>query len=148
VKPPSPTPCPSCPYRRDVPSGIWDRSEYDKLPAYDAETSEQPLAVFLCHQPGEQAQRICSGWAACHDLSHSLSLRFTVIRGELSKEDFIKTLEHGSVVTVPLFESGQAARDHGVRELDRVGERGREMIGKLDRQRQRQQRQQRRRGKP
>jgi uncharacterized protein DUF6283 len=24
-------PCPSCPYRRDVPSGLWDTCEYDKL---------------------------------------------------------------------------------------------------------------------
>lgn len=28
---PSPRLCESCPYRRDVPSGIWDRSEYAKL---------------------------------------------------------------------------------------------------------------------
>ncbi|MCP3426923.1 hypothetical protein NBM05_13125 [Rothia sp. AR01] len=29
---------------------VWDASEYEKLPAYDRETIEQPTALFYCHQ--------------------------------------------------------------------------------------------------
>lgn len=28
---PRKTPCASCPYRKDVPSGVWEASEYEKL---------------------------------------------------------------------------------------------------------------------
>lgn len=58
------SPCSSCPYRTDVPSGIWDPSEYEKLPPYDEWTGDQPLAPFMCHVSRDQA---CSGWATCHD---------------------------------------------------------------------------------
>lgn len=53
----------ACPYRKDVPSGVWDASEYDKLPAYDAPTAEQPFAPFACHATPE---KLCHGWAVCH----------------------------------------------------------------------------------
>lgn len=49
VRGPAPQPCASCPYRRDVPSGIWAAEEYAKLPAYDADTPFQPPHLFLCH---------------------------------------------------------------------------------------------------
>lgn len=32
LKPPK-VPCGTCPYRRDVPAGIWHGEEYAKLPA-------------------------------------------------------------------------------------------------------------------
>lgn len=38
-------PCHSCPYRRDVPSGVWATEEYDKLLPYDADTASQPSAT-------------------------------------------------------------------------------------------------------
>ena len=50
TRPPAPRPCDSCPYRQDVPSGIWAASEYAKLPAYDAPTCAQSARLFLCHQ--------------------------------------------------------------------------------------------------
>nr|WP_280343300.1 DUF6283 family protein [Nocardia neocaledoniensis] len=34
IGPPAPRPCVSCPYRRDVPSGVWDFGEYEKLRGY------------------------------------------------------------------------------------------------------------------
>jgi len=43
-------PCQSCPYRRDVPSGIWAHEEYEKILDYDNETGHQPMKVFMCHQ--------------------------------------------------------------------------------------------------
>jgi hypothetical protein len=46
-------PCASCPYRKDVPSGLWDKAEYDKILPYDNETWAQPLVTFGCHKNGE-----------------------------------------------------------------------------------------------
>ena len=51
VRPPAKSPCGSCPYRQDVPSGVWAASEYEKLPAYDApETFMQPPGLFIREQ--------------------------------------------------------------------------------------------------
>ncbi|MEV6909068.1 DUF6283 family protein [Amycolatopsis sp. NPDC051071] len=47
--PPAEAPCRSCPYRRDVPSGVWDISEYEKLARYDRDTGEQPTGLFQYH---------------------------------------------------------------------------------------------------
>jgi hypothetical protein len=35
---PRKTPCSTCPYRRDAPSGLWAASEYDLLPGLDGTT--------------------------------------------------------------------------------------------------------------
>ena len=67
-----PVPCGSCPYRKDVPSGIWAKSEYDKLPRYDGETWEQDPKAFMCHQ---RDGCLCGGWLACHSPRHLLALR-------------------------------------------------------------------------
>jgi hypothetical protein len=70
-------PCGSCPYRRDVPSGIWDASEYAKLPGYDAGwPDEQPTAAFFCHQ---QDDELCSGWVGCHNMVESFGLRLAFL---------------------------------------------------------------------
>ena len=51
----APLACATCPYRRNTPSGIWDRVEYEKLALYD-EPSLHPdgyvpeIATFHCHQ--------------------------------------------------------------------------------------------------
>lgn len=58
-----PVPCTTCPYRRDVPSGIWAPEEYQKLLAYDRPTMQQPAALFMCHQG---AGGLCTGWVQCH----------------------------------------------------------------------------------
>ena len=42
---PAKNPCGSCPYRKDVPSGVWAVSEYLKLVEYDRPTGEQPVHV-------------------------------------------------------------------------------------------------------
>ena len=79
---PKPYPCASCPYRCDVPSGVWDEDEYLKLPDYDEATGEQPPGVFLCHQDDE---RVCSGWAGTHDTEDLLSLRLAVSLGAMTE---------------------------------------------------------------
>src|SRR5215831_11815339 len=91
-------PCGSCPYRQDVPSGIWAKHEYDKLPGYDGETWEQHPGIFMCHQRDGQ---MCGGWLACHDPRHLLALRLASADVDASVLDY-KT-------EVPVFESGAAA---------------------------------------
>jgi hypothetical protein len=124
VRPPAPRPCESCPYRRDVPSGVWAPEEYAKLPLYDRPTFEQPPAVFLCHQ---QDGRVCAGWAGCHDMDESLALRFAAHGMPADTLDAIR--DH--VSPVPLWPSGEAAAAHGLAEVDAPGADAERVIAKL-----------------
>lgn len=117
-------PCPSCPYRRDVPSGIWSAEEYDKLPAYDGDVPEQVMAratgLFHCHsQPGN----LCAGWAGCHDMDNNLAIRFNIRDVDPAVFDYI--------TPVPLFASGAEAAEHGKRDLPKPGNEARRKIGQL-----------------
>jgi len=100
-------PCGSCPYRIDVPSGLWARDEYEKLRLYDAPTGDQPLAVFACHATPES---LCHGWAVVHtSRGHEfdlLALRFWPTEGPIPPAG------------VPLFTSGNEAADHGQTEIE------------------------------
>ncbi|MGS2619304.1 DUF6283 family protein [Micromonospora sp. LZ34] len=78
IRGPATAPCGTCPYRRDVPSGVWDAAEYAKLPAYDQPTARQPGGLFLCHQADG---RVCAGWAGCHDTDNLLALRLAALQG-------------------------------------------------------------------
>jgi hypothetical protein len=109
---PAAAPCGSCPYRTDVPSGIWAREEYEKLPAYDQSTGLQPVGVFLCHQIDG---RICAGWAGCHDMAHSLGVRIALLEGRLDPEQ--ADALHTYTTTTELHPSGRAAADHGLAEM-------------------------------
>lgn len=122
-------PCASCPYRRDVPSGVWDASEYDKLPAYDADTSEQPPAIFMCHQPEEAGETVCAGWLGHGDPSRLLAVRLAVAMGFLDPAAFDYTTD------VPLFPSGANAAAHGLADIDQPGDRARRVAGKIERRR-------------
>jgi hypothetical protein len=121
-------PCKSCPYRRDVPSGVWAAEEYDKLPGYDGEIIDQlsggGTALFLCHQ---QDGRLCAGWLACHGPSNLLALRLNGAR--VAPEAW--TYE----TNVPVFTSGSAACEHGKREIDDPGARAERVINRLVRAR-------------
>jgi Family of unknown function (DUF6283) len=131
LNPPAPRPCNSCPYRRDVPSGVWAREEYEKLRRYDAPTMEQPPAVFTCHQQdlGSTRSRACAGWAGCHDGDELLGLRIAVLEGSLTVQDAEAVRD--CVSPVPLFSSGAEAADHGVAEVDKPGRRAVDAIGKI-----------------
>jgi hypothetical protein len=124
VRPPALRPCGSCPYRLDVPSGVWSRDEYDKLPLYDGETGEQDPSVFLCHQQDGHA---CAGWVACHDMNESLGLRVATALGIVADpEPFIEY-----TTDVPVFATGAEAREHGLAELELPGEKAVRTIDKL-----------------
>jgi Family of unknown function (DUF6283) len=101
------TPCPACPYRRDVPSGVWAPEEYDKLRRYDAPTCDQPAKAFMCHAT---PARLCHGWAVVHSQ-----------RGHAFDLWALRLMFHDAEVpevgAVPLFSSGNEAADHGQREV-------------------------------
>lgn len=128
MRAPAKSPCGSCPYRRDVPSGVWDASEYEKLPAYDQDTPDQPTGVFVCHQVNGS---VCSGWAGCHDMDENLSLRLAVAMGAMDAETARAVADYTS--PVPLFGSGTEAAGHGLTDLDAPGEKASRTISKLAR---------------
>jgi hypothetical protein len=113
-------PCGSCPYRRDVPSGIWSREEYDKLPSYDGETWEQSTALFLCHQ---RDGNLCGGWLACHGAGELLALRIHGRKVDANVFNYD--------TSVPVFCSGREARAYGVKDIKQPGRRARKMISGL-----------------
>lgn len=123
-------PCTSCPYRRDVPSGVWAAHEYDKLPDYDGEIGEQAVkkaaALFYCHTHDDQ---LCAGWLGCHGPSNLLAVRLAAYRGKLDPSVF----EYKS--PVPLFRSGAQAAAHGKRAIMRPGPRAKRTVVRLLRRR-------------
>lgn len=125
----SPRPCQSCPYRRDVPSGVWDADEYSKLIRYDNDTAEQPANLFMCHN---QHDSLCSGWLGCHG-DNLLALRVGLITGALSGDEFTSACDY--VSPVPLFDSGAEAADHGMSDIDAPGVAARNAMRKIVRTR-------------
>jgi len=108
-------PCEFCPYREDVPSGVWAAHEYEKLVEYDKPTYDQPPMPFGCHATPEF---YCHGWAVCHsNRGHAfalLALRFV----EMSTGAEVEIPEPA----VPLFESGADAAFHGMADIERPSE--------------------------
>lgn len=113
-------PCDSCPYRRDVPSGVWASEEYEKLRLYDADTAYQPTAAFHCHTT---AAEYCHGWALVHGPYDLLALRVAGCRGQWD----CKVPEN----VTPLFTSGAEAAEHGQREIRRPKDRARRTARKI-----------------
>jgi hypothetical protein len=103
-------PCSSCPYRRDVPSGIWDDVEYGKLCGYDGDIPEQleaeALRLFYCHS---LPRNLCAGWVGCHDMDNTLAVRLNHARIHPSVYTYVSS--------VPLFTSGAQAALHGMRDI-------------------------------
>lgn len=125
---PRKNPCPSCPFRKECPSGLWAAEEYDKLPAYDAPTWDQPPTVFMCHTGPDEA---CAGWVATFDMAQMLGLRIRVsIFGDVDIDAF---LDYATDVAV--FSSGAEAAEHGKREIEFPSERAAGAIEKIVRQR-------------
>lgn len=121
-----PTPCASCPYRRDAPPGIWDASEYRKLAEYDDAGRAMPvLAPFHCHQENVTGKpTLCRGWIACHGLD-SVAVRLAVHAGLLPVE------QATAACPVPVYSSGKEACAAGLKGVRRPGARARRIIEKL-----------------
>jgi len=112
-------PCSACPYRIDVPSGVWDWSEYEKLRLYDAPTGRQPLAVFACHATPEH---LCNGWAVVHT---SRGNEFDLLALRLAGCPPIPE------PTVPMFASGNDAADWGQQDADEPNDEAVEVMERL-----------------
>lgn len=117
-------PCSSCPYRRDVPSGVWAEKTYDLLIPYDNVTGEQPPNPFGCHSTPEH---FCHGWAVVHMNRGSeyelLSLRIAAFSGG----ERVEIPE----AAVPLFSSGTEAAEHGKRDIMNPSDEAKAVVEKL-----------------
>jgi hypothetical protein len=118
------SPCKSCPYRRDVPSGVWAEEEYAKLAKYDGEIIEQftkgATGLFLCHQ---QNNALCSGWLGCHGPDELLAMRLNFER--------VAPEAYAYKTDVPLFSSGAEAAAHGLKEIEKPSHNARRTINRL-----------------
>jgi hypothetical protein len=116
-------PCASCPYRKDVPSGVWAPDEYDKLVAYDGEMIEQlvngAIGVFMCHQ---RDGHLCAGWVAAHGPHDLLGLRLS---HKVAPEVFDYETD------IPVFSSGAEAREHGMADIEIPGKKARRLMDSL-----------------
>lgn len=127
--PPAVNPCGSCPYRRDVPSGVWSAEEYAKLATYDGETWEQSPHLFLCHQHERDSgqERLCAGWVGCHGGDELMALRLAA--RNMTEDDVRAAMRY--TTSVPLFDSGSEAAAHGMRDIESPGEEAQKMIEKI-----------------
>src|SRR5262245_53386882 len=89
-------PCSSCPYRQDVPGGVWDAEEYEKLAGFSAPFPA--LAYFLCHQGGTEHPQLCRGWLKVE--RDSVAVRLLLHTGQLTPA------ERDRPVTVALYPTG------------------------------------------
>ena len=109
-----PKPCPSCPYRKKTPSGVWDASEYRKLKEYDGEVIDQlrngGVGIFRCHQNNgkEESPCLCRGWTDCHGAHNLAAIRLTQKR--IPDDAF----DHSGD---DVFSSGEDACRHGMRDI-------------------------------
>ncbi len=124
TRPPAPRPCESCPYRRDVPSGVWAVSEYVRLLDYDRPTALQPAGVFLCHQADG---RVCAGWAGCHGRQDG---EYDLLALRLPWGRDLAEAVRGYQSPVRLFTSAAEAVIHGLREVAQPGDAARRLIRK------------------
>lgn len=119
-------PCKSCPYRQDVPSGVWAPEEYEKLPTYDGEIIDQlqagALGLFMCHQ---KDGCLCAGWLATHGTDNLLALRMNGAK--------VKDEVWGYKTKVPVWSSGQEACDHGLADIEQPGDQANRVINRLTR---------------
>jgi hypothetical protein len=74
-------PCPTCPYRKDTPKGVWALDHYEALLAYDGEIGEQAekgaFVSFGCHYDNGN---LCRGWIDAHGANNLLALRLNPLR--------------------------------------------------------------------
>jgi hypothetical protein len=120
------SPCVSCPYRRDVPSGIWTSEEYDKILPYDRDTLAQPTSLFMCHQADGS---LCRGWLDCHD-NGLLAVRLAAVKGVFDADELKQAIVEGP--SVPVFGSAAEASAHGRQDIDEPGDDACRLIDKIE----------------
>lgn len=70
------TPCKNCPYRKDAPLALWDRSEFQNLLEQD---KEQFGKVYGCHKNDKS---VCRGYLMDQDARNfpNITLRMTLLK--------------------------------------------------------------------
>lgn len=117
-------PCSTCPYRTDVPSGVWAAEEYEKLRNYDEGAFPPALGIFLCHHSQFSGRETaCRGWLSV--ASESVAVRLAMAQGTFTDEQVY------AEVGVGLHPSGNAAADFGQRDIEAPGEDADEAIQRL-----------------
>lgn len=122
-------PCPTCPYVKSTPSGMWAKEEYTKLPGYDGDTGTQRMELFQCHYSirGLKKRTICQGWLDCHNGDELLAIRLARMRNSLP--DNFSTEPSGADV----YASGKEACDAGLKDVDKPSKEAISMIKKVSR---------------
>jgi len=116
-----PEPCPTCPYRKDVPSGVWHAEEYERLRRYDQDGVV--LGVFLCHQSiVAGVDIVCKGWCVVHQ--DSIAVRLAMAQGQFDRSALDEP-------KVGLHESGNAAADFGQRDIEKPKRMALKVVEKL-----------------
>lgn len=118
-------PCGSCPYRRDVPCGVWDESEYKKLMAYSLSPGEMPaMAVFLCHQTNATGQKtVCRGWLTVE--RDSIAVRLALLQGSVTPEQVY------AAPLVPLYETSEEAAEAGMSGVRNPSREAKRLVSRL-----------------
>ena len=78
----TPSPCGSCPYRKDAPLGLWHPSEFDNLALTERDTFG---SVFACHATAKKPEHsVCAGWLLSQREAGvpSLALRMRLMRDD------------------------------------------------------------------
>jgi len=114
-----------------VPSGVWSAHEYAKLPLYDGPTWRQSARLFQCHQTDRDSSqaRLCAGWVGCHGGEELLALRIAGPNRTMESHDIQASMAYKT--KVPLFESGAAAAEHGMRDIENRSDEARDMAEKI-----------------
>jgi hypothetical protein len=121
----APNPCATCPYRKDVPSGVWAKEEYDKLPNWD---NIMGRGVFLCHNGSADTKGkvLCRGWMEVHE--QNIFVRLAMAQTKFNDANIKPT-------KVPLYKSGAAARKAGLRDLNRPNLKAMAAVAKIEQRR-------------
>lgn len=124
-------PCPTCPYAKSTPPGVWNPTEYLKLPKYDGETWEQSIALFQCHYSnrGKKVPTICQGWLDCHGAGELLAVRLAMLNGKLP-DDF--SFEPSGT---EVYSSGEEACKAGLSGCENPNKEAKRVINKLTKMR-------------
>lgn len=118
------SPCSSCPYRKDIPTGVWHASEYEKLRLYDDTAQNQAFIPFHCHQEPEIGKpTLCRGWLSVH--CESAAVRILGMQGNVTEEQVYAEVKE------PLYKSGNEAADAGLKGIKRPSKKARKIVERL-----------------
>lgn len=121
------SPCTSCPYRKDVPSGVWHFDEYEKLREYD---TNEAVGTFLCHHTLDMSmETVCRGWLTVHQ--ESVAVRLAILTGAVTVEEVY------AEVPEKLYATGNEAADFGQKKIEQPSRKARTVISRLMRNKKR-----------